>query len=36
MTDCSSTNEKIDKSNYLEGSQLLASYLWEVSRMAPN
>ncbi|KAH7101198.1 CNDP dipeptidase [Auriculariales sp. MPI-PUGE-AT-0066] len=29
-----STNEKLDKSNYLEGTKLLGTYLWEVSTSA--
>ncbi|KAG8824080.1 hypothetical protein FRC19_002621 [Serendipita sp. 401] len=27
-----STNEKLDKSNYIQGTKLLGSYLWEVSK----
>ncbi len=27
-----STNEKLDKSNFIQGTKLLASYLWEVAQ----
>jgi Cys-Gly metallodipeptidase DUG1 len=29
-----STNEKLDRSNFIEGSKLLSTYLWEVSKIA--
>jgi Cys-Gly metallodipeptidase DUG1 len=29
-----STNEKLDKSNYIQGTKLLGTYLWEVSKIA--
>ncbi|PVG01554.1 putative cytosolic nonspecific dipeptidase [Serendipita vermifera] len=29
-----STNEKLDRSNYIEGTKLLGTYLWEVSKIA--
>lgn len=30
-----STNEKLDVSNYIEGTKLLGTYLWEVAATAP-
>ena len=29
-----STNEKLDKSNFIEGTKLLGAYLWEVGQTA--
>lgn len=28
---CSSTNEKLDRSNFIEGTKLLGTYLYEVA-----